>query len=82
MSAGSPHEAFFTPNGEKVWITRRGEHHVASRRQQLRGEDPHHPARRPGMQIFFPDIEYGRRYLVSLPGTPEQHDAPVQVAAH
>lgn len=29
----SPHEAFFTPNGEEVWVTVRGEDYVASKMQ-------------------------------------------------
>ena len=29
MSAASPHEAFFTPDGKEVWVTVRGEDYVA-----------------------------------------------------
>src|SRR3984893_7934190 len=56
----SPHEAFFTPNGEEVWVTVRGENYVSVL-------DPRTYAEKtriivpggPGMQIFSVDGKYG-----------------------
>jgi YVTN family beta-propeller protein len=56
----SPHEAFFTPNGDEVWVTVRGENYISVL-------DPHTFAEKsrivvpggPGMQIFSPDGKYG-----------------------
>src|SRR5260370_10077978 len=56
----SPHEAFFTPNGEEVWVTVRGENYISVL-------DPRTYAEKtrivwpggPGMQIFSPDGKYG-----------------------
>jgi len=56
----SPHEVFFTPNGQEVWVTIRGENYIAVL-------DPNTYAERtritvpggPGMQIFSPDGKYG-----------------------
>src|SRR6266581_3145946 len=56
----SPHEAFFTPNGDEVWITVRGENYISVL-------DPRTYAEKtrivvpggPGMQIFSPDGKYG-----------------------
>jgi YVTN family beta-propeller protein len=56
----SPHEAFFTPDGKEVWVTVRGDSHVAV----LDGTTYEERARiavpnGPGMQIFSPDGKYG-----------------------
>jgi YVTN family beta-propeller protein len=56
----SPHEAFFTPDGNEVWVTVRGEDYVAV----LDGKTFEEKARinvpaGPGMQIFSPDGKYG-----------------------
>src|SRR3981081_825519 len=56
----SPHEAFFTPNGDEVWVTVRGENYISVL-------DPRTYAEKtrivvpggPGMQIFSPDGKYG-----------------------
>jgi YVTN family beta-propeller protein len=56
----APHEAFFTPDGNEVWVTVRGEDYVAVL-------DGHNFAEKtrikvpagPGMQIFSPDGKYG-----------------------
>jgi YVTN family beta-propeller protein len=56
----SPHEAFFTPNGDEVWVTVRGENYISVL-------DPRTFAEKsrivvpggPGMQIFSPDGKYG-----------------------
>jgi DNA-binding beta-propeller fold protein YncE len=59
MSA-APHEVFFTPNGDEVWVTVRGEDYVAvldghSFEEKTRITVPAGP----GMQIFSPDGKYG-----------------------
>jgi len=56
----SPHEAFFTPNGQEVWVTVRGENYISvldprSYAEQTRIIVPGGP----GMQIFSPDGKYG-----------------------
>jgi YVTN family beta-propeller protein len=56
----SPHEAFFTPDGNEVWITVRGEDYIAvldahSFEEKSRIKVPGGP----GMQIFSPDGKYG-----------------------
>jgi len=56
----SPHEAFFTPDGNEVWVTVRGEHYV----DVLDGRTYREKARiivpnGPGMAIFSPDGRYG-----------------------
>jgi YVTN family beta-propeller protein len=56
----SPHEAFFTRDGTEVWVTVRGESHIAV----LDAHTYEHKARisvpnGPGMQIFSPDGRYG-----------------------
>jgi YVTN family beta-propeller protein len=56
----SPHEAFFTPDGNEVWVTVRGENYVAvldahSFAEKTRITTPNGP----GMQIFSPDGKYG-----------------------
>ena len=56
----SPHEAFFTPNGEEVWVTVRGENYISvldarSYEEKTRIVVPAGP----GMQIFSPDGKYG-----------------------
>jgi YVTN family beta-propeller protein len=56
----SPHEAFFTPNGQEVWVSVRGENYISVL-------DPRNYAEKaritvpggPGMQIFSPDGKYG-----------------------
>ncbi len=56
----SPHEAFFTPNGQEVWVSVRGENYISVL-------DPRNYAETariavpggPGMQIFSPDGKYG-----------------------
>ncbi|MGB7040866.1 MAG: YncE family protein, partial [Xanthobacteraceae bacterium] len=55
----SPHEAFFTPDGNEVWVTVRGEDYVAV----LDGHSFEEKARikvpaGPGMTIFSPDGQY------------------------
>src|SRR6201996_4760336 len=55
----SPHEAFFTPNGEEVWVTVRGEDYIAvldsrTYEEKTRITVPGGP----GMQIFSPDGKY------------------------
>jgi YVTN family beta-propeller protein len=55
----SPHEAFFTPNGEELWVTVRGEDYIAvldprSYEEKTRITVPSGP----GMQIFSPDGKY------------------------
>jgi YVTN family beta-propeller protein len=56
----SPHEVFYTPDGNEVWITVRGENYVAvldahSFQEKTRISVPNGP----GMQIFSPDGKYG-----------------------
>jgi len=56
----SPHEAFFTPDGQEVWVSVRGENYVAildgqTYREKSRIEVPNGP----GMTIFSPDGKYG-----------------------
>lgn len=56
----SPHEAFFTPDGREVWVSVRGEDHIAV----LDGSTYQETARilvpnGPGMTIFSPDGQYG-----------------------
>src|ERR1700686_2625547 len=56
----SPHEAFFTPNGDEVWVTVRGENYVSV----LDGTTYEEKTRitlpsGPGMTIFSPDGKYG-----------------------
>jgi YVTN family beta-propeller protein len=56
----SPHEAFFTPDGNEVWVTVRGEDYVAvldgrTFEEKTRIKVPAGP----GMQIFSPDGTYG-----------------------
>jgi YVTN family beta-propeller protein len=55
----SPHEAFFTPNGDEVWVTVRGENYIAvldprTYEEKTRITVPSGP----GMQIFSPDGKY------------------------
>lgn len=56
----SPHEAFYTPNGQELWVTVRGEDYVAvidasTFEEKTRIKVPAGP----GMQIFSPDGKYG-----------------------
>jgi len=56
----SPHEAFFTPDGNEVWVTVRGEDYIAvldgkTYEEKTRIKVPNGP----GMQIFSPDGKYG-----------------------
>jgi YVTN family beta-propeller protein len=56
----SPHEAFFTPDGNEVWVTVRGEDYISV----LDGKTFEEKTRikvpaGPGMQIFSPDGKYG-----------------------
>jgi YVTN family beta-propeller protein len=56
----SPHEAFFTPSGNEVWVTVRGESYVAvldgkSYEEKTRITVPNGP----GMTIFSPDGTFG-----------------------
>src|ERR1700726_2409235 len=56
----SPHEAFFAPDGNEVWVTVRGEDYVAV----LDGQNFAEKSRikvpaGPGMQIFSPNGKYG-----------------------
>jgi YVTN family beta-propeller protein len=55
----SPHEAFFTPNGDELWVTVRGENYIAvldprTYEEKTRITVPSGP----GMQIFSPDGKY------------------------
>jgi YVTN family beta-propeller protein len=55
----SPHEAFFTPNGDEVWVTVRGEDYISvldprTYQEKTRITVPSGP----GMQIFSPDGKY------------------------
>jgi len=55
----SPHEAFFTPNGDELWVTVRGEDYIAvldprTYEEKTRITVPSGP----GMQIFSPDGKY------------------------
>jgi YVTN family beta-propeller protein len=65
----SPHEAFFTPGGEEIWVTVRGENYVsvldgATFEEKARITTPNGP----GMTIFSPD---GRLGYVCSSFTPE-----------
>jgi YVTN family beta-propeller protein len=56
----SPHEAFYTPDGNEVWVTVRGEDYVdvldsKTFEEKTRIKTPNGP----GMQIFSPDGKYG-----------------------
>lgn len=56
----APHEAFFTPDGNEVWVTIRGEDYVSvldahTYKEIIRMKTPGGP----GMQIFSPDGKYG-----------------------
>jgi YVTN family beta-propeller protein len=56
----SAHEAFYTPDGNEVWVTIRGEDYISvldghSFREKARIKVPSGP----GMQIFSPDGKYG-----------------------
>ncbi|HEY3637098.1 MAG TPA: beta-propeller fold lactonase family protein [Rhizomicrobium sp.] len=56
----SPHEAFYTPDGNEVWVTVRGENYVDvldahSYNEKTRIDVPNGP----GMTIFSPDGKYG-----------------------
>jgi YVTN family beta-propeller protein len=56
----SPHEAFFTPDGNEIWVTVRGEDYISvldgkSFEEKLRIKVPAGP----GMQIFSPNGKYG-----------------------
>jgi len=74
----SPHEAFFTRDGREVWVTVRGESHVAvldghTYEEKTRITVPNGP----GMQIFSPDGRFG--YVCSS-FTPET--VVISVATH
>ncbi len=56
----SPHEAFFTPDGNEVWVSIRGENYIAvldgkTFKEKTRITVPNGP----GMTIFSPDGQYG-----------------------
>src|SRR5256714_8364284 len=56
----SPHEAFFTPSGNEVWVSVRGENYLAvldgkTYQEKTRITVPNGP----GMTIFSPDGKYG-----------------------
>lgn len=56
----APHEAFFTPDGEEVWVSVRGQDHIAVLDAQSYaeiGQIKLPPG--PGMTIFSPDGQYG-----------------------
>jgi YVTN family beta-propeller protein len=56
----SPHEAFFTPSGEEVWVTVRGEDYVAVLDGKTFAEKSRITLTNgPGMTIFSPDGKYG-----------------------
>jgi YVTN family beta-propeller protein len=74
----NPHEGFFTPDGRQLWVTVRGESHVAvidpvAMRITARIET----AKGPGMVVFRPDGEVA---FVNHSFTPELH--VVDVATH
>src|SRR5262245_53658710 len=74
----SPHEAFFTRDGMEVWVTVRGESHIAvldarTYEEKMRIAVPNGP----GMQIFSPD---GRHGYVCSSFTPET--VVISVADH
>src|SRR5215470_8095173 len=74
----SPHEAFFTPNGQEVWVTVRGENYVAVidpvQMKEIRRIEV---ANGPGMTVFGPD---GRYAFVCSSFTPEL--AVIDAASH
>lgn len=79
----SPHEAFFTPDGNEVWVTVRGEDYISvidahTFEEKLRIKVPAGP----GMQIFSPDGKYG--YICSSfnPETVVVSVADHQVVGH
>jgi YVTN family beta-propeller protein len=56
----SPHEAFFTPNGNEIWVTVRGENYVSViDPNQLKETRRMEVANGPGMTVFGPDGKYG-----------------------
>src|SRR5882724_9235111 len=79
----SPHEAFFTPNGEEVWVTVRGENYISVL-------DPHTYTEKtriavpggPGMTIFSPDGKYGYVCSSFNPETVVVTVADHQIVAH
>src|SRR5215471_20933385 len=55
----SPHEAFFTPDGREVWVSVRGESHIAVLDGKTFGETARiEVPNGPGMTIFSPDGTY------------------------
>ena len=56
----APHEAFFTPEGDEVWVTVRGENYVEVLDGHTYAEKTHVTVPNgPGMTIFSPDGKYG-----------------------
>ncbi|HET8889563.1 MAG TPA: YncE family protein [Candidatus Angelobacter sp.] len=56
----SPHEAFFTPNGNEIWVTVRGENYVSViDPNQLKETRRIEVANGPGMTVFGADGKYG-----------------------
>ena len=79
----SPHEAFFTPNGQEVWVTVRGENYISvldgvSYEERMRIEVPNGP----GMQIFSPDGKYGYVCSSFVPETVVIALADHQIVGH
>lgn len=79
----SPHEAFFTPAGDEVWVTVRGENYIAvldsrSYAEKTRIVVPGGP----GMQIFSPDGGYGYVCSSFNPETVVIAVASHQIVAH
>jgi YVTN family beta-propeller protein len=55
----SPHEAFFTPSGDEVWVTVRGEDYISVLDPRTYAEKSRITVPSgPGMQIFSPDGKY------------------------
>jgi DNA-binding beta-propeller fold protein YncE len=74
----SPHEAFFTPNGQEVWVTVRGEDYVSVLDGKTYEEKLQIPVSNgPGMTIFRPDGKYG---FVCSSFTPKTN--AIEVATH
>src|ERR1700681_2312599 len=79
----SPHEAFFTPDGNEVWVTVRGEDYVSV----LDGQSFEETSRikvpaGPGMQIFSPDGKFGYVCSSFNPETVVITVADHQIAGH
>ena len=70
----SPHEAFFTPDGQRgLGNGPRRELRLRARRQHVRGEDAHHGAERPGDADLLAGREVRLRLLVVHAGDGRRH---------